>query len=214
LYIEWRDELEGVSDFIVVVDNEGGTWDKRGNGDGDAYVSRDFGMEGHSEEGAEPPQSLVDIVVTVTAPSSPEIKPPPTDGLPRSADEYGDSYELTFQPPDNLTVPANRHITSMDSSNVSRHTPFEEVLANTAMPEPGPDYFAVRQQLWRTPHGSGPKSSPKRSRKLQVLLQRDGPLDKQQDWDAGLDKIWKGIIGGQKLRERIPLRDLVCHCLS
>ena len=82
-------------------------------------------------------------------------------------------------------------------------------MASATLPEPGPDYFAARQALWRTPRGTGPKPTPKRSRKLQALLQREGPLDGAQNWDAGIEKLWKGLIGGQKPKERIPLRDLV-----
>ena len=170
-------------------------------------------MDGHSDEDADPPEIILDIVIT--APSSPEVKPSLTNELPRPTDVYDDSHDLSFQPVDILTVPATDHHTlAMSSSSALWLTPFEEAMANATLPEPGPEYFAARQVIWKIPRGPGSRSSPKRSRKLEAILQKEGPLDSDEDWAAGLDKIWKGLIGGQKLKERIALRDLVCRTPS
>lgn len=159
-------------------------------------------MDGHPEEDTEPPENILGIVVT--APSSPEQKHPTPNGL---SAEYSDSYELTFLPLDSLSVPAMSNAVS-----APRLTPFEEAMGNATLPEPGPAFFAARQALWRVPCATQPSNSrpePRRSKKLQAILQTDGPLDKQEYWDAGLERIWKSLIGGQRVKERLPLRDTV-----
>ncbi|GJE85001.1 hypothetical protein PsYK624_010780 [Phanerochaete sordida] len=161
-------------------------------------------MDAHPEEDSEPAETALGIVVT--APSSPEQKalPPPLDG---HSQEHSDPFELSFVPLDTLSVPL-----MSASPPAPRFTPFEQAMANATLPEPGPAYFAARQALWRTVPGaqsSQPTTAPRRSKKLQSILQADGPLDTEKYWSAGLEKVWKGLIGGQKLKERLPLRDLI-----
>ena len=160
-------------------------------------------MDVHPEEDTEPPENN-NLGIVVTAPSSPEQRSPPPNG---PSDGYGDPFELTFLPLDSLSVPA-----MSKSASTPRLTPFEEAMANATLPEPGPAYFALRQSLWRVPRATQPvaaRPAPKRSKRLQSILQTEGPLDKQEYWDVGLEKIWKGIVGGQRLKEPLPLRDLV-----
>lgn len=159
-------------------------------------------MAGHPEEDSELAESSLGIVVT--APSSPENKGPLTNGHPL---EYGDSFELSFVPLDTLSVPA-----MTADSTALRLTPFEQAMANATLPEPGPAHFAARQALWRSLPGaqpSQPSAAPRRSKKLQSILRIEGPLDREDYWNAGLEKVWKGLLSGQKLKERLPLRDLV-----
>ncbi|EKM59801.1 uncharacterized protein PHACADRAFT_181764 [Phanerochaete carnosa HHB-10118-sp] len=159
-------------------------------------------MDSHPEASAELAENILGIVVT--APSSPEHKTVSPNG---PSVEYGDSFELTFLPLDSLSVPV-----MSKSVSTPRLTPFEEAMANAALPEPGPAYFTARQAIWRVPRSVQPSQSrpePRRSKGLQSILQEEGPLDKQEYWESGLDKIWKGLIGGQRLKERLPLRDLI-----
>lgn len=165
-------------------------------------------MDGHSSP--EPSENItVDIVVT--APSSPEIKGPLTNGSLRS--EYDDAPpQLTFQPSDSLSIPGDPAMSS--SSNL---TSFEQAMSKTAFPEPGPQYYAIRQALWRTqtrPPPSQPRTAVTRIPKLQAILQREGPLDKEEYWKGGLEKIYKGLVSGQRIKDRLPLRDLVCPPLA
>lgn len=139
-------------------------------------------------------------------PSSPEVKSPPPDGQQQ---EYGEPHELTFLPLDCLTVPA---ATSTSNTTPCQRTPFEGAMANATLPESGPEHFAARCELWRTFRGSEPVQShppPKRSRKLQAMLSQEGPIEDEAFWKAGLDKIWKGLLSGQRVKDRLPLRDAV-----
>ena len=154
---------------------------------------------GHPDE-----ENAVDIIVT--APSSPEA---PTNGI---TPEYDDSSELTkFLALDSLPVPTSGSMSAQPASVASSRTPFEDALAHASLPQPGPAYFAARREIWTTPRGARPTqpSQPsKRSRKFQAMLQSEGPIEDVY-WRAGLDKIWKGLINGQKVREPLALRDLV-----
>lgn len=204
LYTGCRGALVGGRDFIVVDNNEGSTWDERGRRRGRTLTSAPSTLFGNMDHGhLDDEENTVDIVVT--APSSPEAQ------TNRTTSEYGDNddhLELTFIPLDSLSVPATM---SESAQQALPRTPFEDALANASLPEPGPAYFAARREIWTTSRSSQsaqPRQPSKRSQKFQAMLQSEDPLDDVY-WNAGLDKIWKGLISGQRVREPLALRELV-----
>ncbi|KLO08435.1 hypothetical protein SCHPADRAFT_835333 [Schizopora paradoxa] len=75
------------------------------------------------------------------------------------------------------------------------------------MPEPGLDYFYARRVLWLLPPPIEPRPvSPSPSRiKLEALLNQPGAVESEEVWKAGLKNVWKGLVGGNQLRKRLPL---------
>lgn len=95
---------------------------------------------------------------------------------------------------------------------------FDVLLSSRAsfMPGPGPDYFAARRALWlqTPPHGLPAPPSPGPSRaKLETLLSQAGAVESDEVWRAGLKNVWKGLVGGNQLRKRLPLGIVVCITL-
>ncbi|KAI0082473.1 hypothetical protein K474DRAFT_1655248 [Panus rudis PR-1116 ss-1] len=90
------------------------------------------------------------------------------------------------------------------------------------MPEPGPAYFDARRALWKTanPHPTPkapefPDSTATSRRRLDTLL-ADPTIDLESDqvWYGqgslgGLDKVWKSLSNGSRLKRRLPLPSLI-----
>lgn len=93
-----------------------------------------------------------------------------------------------------------------EDSDVSSR--FEHIMESTLLPSSGPAHFAARRALWRRPI-SFPPPRTEQSAKLLELLDREGPIDSDELWNKGLDKIWKGVTGGGRLKRRLPMRYLV-----
>ncbi|KAM5540350.1 hypothetical protein V8D89_005808 [Ganoderma adspersum] len=156
-----------------------------------------------------PPAAIV-----VTVPSSPDdgqnvrlhiLRTPPLRALESPAPSASDITSRPRAPfnSDNLSPPPT--FTSQ-STNTSM-SPFEEQLATARMPPPGADYFAARRALWWAP-GSNPPSptEPNPSRgKLETLLAEPAALEDDRVWDAGLDRVSRGLTSGAKLKHRLPL---------
>ncbi|KAH9966028.1 hypothetical protein BC827DRAFT_1116674, partial [Russula dissimulans] len=88
---------------------------------------------------------------------------------------------------------------------------FACLLAHADLPPPGPDHFSARRALWTTPTaasrlGQAPSTSRVR---LESLLDEPGALELPSVWDAGLNKVWKGLVGGGRLKNFLPLRAVV-----
>ena len=88
-------------------------------------------------------------------------------------------------------------------------THFEKLLVSCEdeMPPPGLSYFEKRRALWYTPPPnplSPPSPSPSRI-KLEALLGQPGAVESDEVWKAGLKNVWKGLVGGNMLRKRLPL---------
>ncbi|EJD01628.1 uncharacterized protein FOMMEDRAFT_88918, partial [Fomitiporia mediterranea MF3/22] len=75
------------------------------------------------------------------------------------------------------------------------------------LPEPGLSYFERRRAIWTTSPPNPPEpSSPSPSRiKLEALLSQQGAVESEEVWRAGLKNVWKGLVGGNQLRKRLPL---------
>ncbi|KIP07708.1 hypothetical protein PHLGIDRAFT_89189 [Phlebiopsis gigantea 11061_1 CR5-6] len=100
----------------------------------------------------------------------------------------------------------------MSTPPTSSHTCFEDALATAILPEPGPAYFDARRQLWKTFRGTEPAQAAQpsaRMQRLRAMLSNEGLLESDEYWNAGLGKFWNGLMSGQRIRERLPLRDLV-----
>lgn len=92
----------------------------------------------------------------------------------------------------------------------------EHVARTRGMPEPGLDYFYARRVLWLLPPPIEPRPvSPSPSRiKLEALLNQPGAVESEEVWKAGLKNVWKGLVGGNQLRKRLPLSIVVRIRLS
>ncbi|KAG1783130.1 hypothetical protein EV702DRAFT_929508, partial [Suillus placidus] len=73
-------------------------------------------------------------------------------------------------------------------------------------PPSGPAHYAARRALWLTPtkvhHRSPPSSSRQR---LEQLLSVPGAVDNDQAWKDGIEKVWKGLVNGGRLKRSLPL---------
>ncbi|KAK7695736.1 hypothetical protein QCA50_000372 [Cerrena zonata] len=165
-------------------------------------------------------EPVVPSGIVVTVPSSPEIPAvtPQRDGQKHifpvmSTSPYGHSFETdalrvpTPRPP----LPLQESPSSLTTTEVKSH--FENLMETANLPEPGPAYFEARRALWHTPSPHierGPRITPPNRRKLEDILQKfDGKLDEDEVWFNGLDKVWKGLITGARLRTSLSLRYLI-----
>lgn len=128
-------------------------------------------------------------------------------------------YGYSFDPPEALRVPTPRPPVDVPSSKSTTSSPpaqtrFEQLLESSDLPEPGPAYFEARRALWHTPipHDQQPEplaTSVSRQRLEELLNTHEGKLDEDDVWYNGLDKVWKGLITGARLKRRLPLRYLI-----
>lgn len=155
------------------------------------------------------------IKVVVTAPSSPEIQQP----SPKIANILATNPRISLntdyamQPP----VAGGSTVNSVtnDIPNSHRFPPshFDELLASSDLPDPGPAYFQARRALWLTPMGT-PSSAVHQSRPLHPTLQAllEGPTEalyEESNWNGGVGKICSRLLSGESLSNRLPLRHVV-----
>lgn len=43
------------------------------------------------------------------------------------------------------------------------------------------------------------------------MLDEPGALERPGVWEAGLNKVWKSLVEGGRLKNFLPLRAVVCH---
>jgi hypothetical protein len=113
--------------------------------------------------------------------------------------------------PPSLLFSCSSHSFSLSTNPQSSTPTWAHVLAHEDLPPPGPDHFAARRALWTTPTaasrlGQAPSTSCIR---LENLLDEPGAVERPDVWDAGLDRVWKGLIGGGRLKNFLPLRAVV-----
>ena len=84
-------------------------------------------------------------------------------------------------------------------------------LVNSNLPPPGPAHYAARRSLWLTPT-KAPERSPSSSSRLRLeqLLSQPGAVHSDEAWKGGVEKVWKGLVGGGTLRRRLPMNLVVC----
>jgi len=91
---------------------------------------------------------------------------------------------------------------------------FDQILQQAELPEPGPDYFEARRQLWLTPRITPTSPSPSAARqKLENMLSRPNAIYSIELWNNGLERVWKGLCSGGKLKTRLPMALIVCSSL-
>ncbi|KAJ3477893.1 hypothetical protein NLI96_g10157 [Meripilus lineatus] len=166
--------------------------------------------------------------ITVTVPSSPEtsVRLSPTQDAHRdSVSRFSSTgpYDFaTFQMSDSL-IPPSSHPSSRDPTTQDTSTPtsvsfFDQLMHQADLPEPGPAYFHARRARWCTPSPSYnptlPQETPLSRQRLEALLNHQKPPESDEVWNAGVGKVWRGIIGGARLKRRLPLGSLVCDSLN
>ncbi|KAH9951739.1 hypothetical protein B0H21DRAFT_664895, partial [Amylocystis lapponica] len=88
---------------------------------------------------------------------------------------------------------------------------FERILKTADLPPGGPAYFSARRALWFAPGPTPPQPTEASTsrRRLEYLLNRDGAAESAEVWDAGLGKVWSGLLSGVRLKKRLPLSMVV-----
>ncbi|KAF8592173.1 hypothetical protein K439DRAFT_1283552, partial [Ramaria rubella] len=76
-----------------------------------------------------------------------------------------------------------------------------------SLPPPGPAHYEARRALWLAPPATPPPAPPSSTAraKLQSLLSREDAVESDEVWDSGVKSVWKGLVGGGRLRRRLPL---------
>ncbi|KAI0796827.1 hypothetical protein C8Q75DRAFT_802504 [Abortiporus biennis] len=145
--------------------------------------------------------------VVVTIPSPPNS---PNECIQKHLHQHSSAGQTLFQV-DTLKPPST--ITAHDP-NVSPQShktiTFQDLLETTDLPEQGPALFAARRALWyaRRTDIEAPETSHMNST-LEAVLNGDRALDSDEVWNAGLGRIWKGIVGGSRLKRRLPLNSVI-----
>ncbi|KAF8663426.1 hypothetical protein AX16_000996 [Volvariella volvacea WC 439] len=96
----------------------------------------------------------------------------------------------------------------------SPHIALDDVIAQSNMPPPGPDFFAARRALWLTPRAPvqrpNPPSEALSSRqRLEEVLSAPDAVYNDQIWKLGVDRVWTSLAAGGRLKQRLPLRVLI-----
>ena len=89
---------------------------------------------------------------------------------------------------------------------------FEDSLSTAALPPPGPAHYLARRALWLAPTPEPPLPPvPSTSRqRLEQLLSIPGAVENEEVWKAGVEKVWKGLVAGGRLKRRLPMNLVVC----
>ncbi|KAI0729337.1 hypothetical protein C8Q72DRAFT_742628, partial [Fomitopsis betulina] len=88
---------------------------------------------------------------------------------------------------------------------------FEQRIASTQMPQPGPAYFQARRALWWQPMvvSRQPAESSTPRRTLEDLLATENAYEDDGIWRAGVGKVYRALVDGARLKKRMPLRLVV-----
>ncbi|KAI0921689.1 hypothetical protein AcW1_004411 [Taiwanofungus camphoratus] len=154
--------------------------------------------------------------IVITVPSSPVDSTYLREGLwPSSTPTESPNFsDLTDEAAESCTHRDAERISSAttpDFKAISNVSSFESRLAMASLPPPGPAYFHARRALW---WASGP-NPPQRNQastsrqKLEDMLRQEGAVESDQVWDAGLARVWNGLINGVRLKKRLPLSMVV-----
>ncbi|KAI0824751.1 hypothetical protein BC628DRAFT_1377594 [Trametes gibbosa] len=135
----------------------------------------------------EPVEQILLATIVITAPSSPDDSP------------------KSFQSPFPFSLSGTSE--SLTATGPMSPTPFEQRLAATDPSEHGQHLFDARRALWREP-GPNPRVPPQPNpsqQRLENILATPGALESDKTWEAGIDRVWDGLVGGARLRHRLPL---------
>ena len=79
-------------------------------------------------------------------------------------------------------------------------------IFNPNLPPPGPAHYAARRALWLTPTKVPRRSPPSSSRqRLEQILNQPGAVNNEEAWKGGIEKVWKGLVNGGRLKRSLPL---------
>ncbi|KAH9844144.1 uncharacterized protein C8Q71DRAFT_731468 [Rhodofomes roseus] len=94
--------------------------------------------------------------------------------------------------------------------------PFEQRLASTQMPPPGPSYFQARRAIWWEPVANTPPSEEvsMTHRRLEDLLSKEDATESDEAWRAGLGKVYRALVSGARLKKRMPLNMVIQIIMS
>ncbi|CAA7260041.1 unnamed protein product [Cyclocybe aegerita] len=102
-----------------------------------------------------------------------------------------------------LSFPRNV-LTSLQPSQPRQS--FDDILAAADLPPPGPDFFHARRALWLTPRVPLAQRPPSSARdKLQETLSHPHAVHSDAVWNNGLEKVWRGLASGGRLKNRLPM---------
>jgi hypothetical protein len=80
------------------------------------------------------------------------------------------------------------------------------LIFNPNLPPPGPAHYAARRALWLTPTKVPRHSPPSSSRqRLEHLLSEKDAVNNEEAWKNGIEKVWKGLVNGGRLKRSLPL---------
>ncbi|KAH6914822.1 hypothetical protein BKA70DRAFT_1510411 [Coprinopsis sp. MPI-PUGE-AT-0042] len=108
----------------------------------------------------------------------------------------------------------SRFTTSSKSLAGSPSTPsrFEQLLASTDLPPPGPELYAVRRRLWLKAAAEKVSRPPKphsQTRQKLEALSNGGDLARDDQAWKKVEKVWKNLAGGSRLSEPIAMSTIL-----
>lgn len=95
---------------------------------------------------------------------------------------------------------------------ISPSQTFDELLAASDLPPPGPELYAARRKLWLAPRSTMQSHTPVPStahRRLEKLLSTPNAVENDKVWNNGIEKVWKGLAAGANLKRRLPMALMV-----
>ncbi|KAF7352644.1 hypothetical protein MVEN_01230100 [Mycena venus] len=79
--------------------------------------------------------------------------------------------------------------------------------SSSSSPLSGPEFYNARRAQWLTPTGPPRPPEPSSSRrKLEQVLSAPDALTNDDVWFGSVEKIWKGLGAGGRLKRRLPMR--------
>ncbi len=109
------------------------------------------------------------------------------------------------------SITESTNITSTDVDFPPPPASFDQLLATTELPPPGPSHYIARREIWLT-HRALPRgrAEPSTSRqRLEDLLNRPGAVANEGVWKSGVEKVWKGLSAGGRLKRPLPMNLIV-----
>ncbi|EIW82346.1 hypothetical protein CONPUDRAFT_38682, partial [Coniophora puteana RWD-64-598 SS2] len=74
------------------------------------------------------------------------------------------------------------------------------------LPPPGPEHYAARRARWLTPSKQARRNHSSTSyQKLEKLLARPGAAQSPEVWKGGVEKVWKCLVAGGRLKRSLPM---------
>ncbi|TFK22349.1 hypothetical protein FA15DRAFT_671648 [Coprinopsis marcescibilis] len=100
---------------------------------------------------------------------------------------------------------------SNSSATTAPRSRFDELLAKSDLPPPGPALYAARRQLWLSPgweRARQPKPQSSSRQKLELVLNQPNLLHNQEAWKK-VDRVWRNLSNGSRLNEGLPMNQII-----